>query len=308
MIIQYNRLSQYPKVFQAMTGLRIVEFEQGFSDLLPLYEPAEVNRLSRAERRRAMGGGGDFELSVRDRVLLTVIWLRKYPTHEVVGYLFGVSDSTVGRYLGQILPLLETSGRDTMRLPDPGRKRRRQLDELLQATPQLAVIIDTFEHRIQRPRQRTQADPYYSGKKKQHPLKSQVAVDEFSGEIVDIAESSYGPTADLTLLKQSELLSRLPPEIGGLGDLAYVGLDQLHPQGLGATPRRKPRGKPRPAEVLAYNTAFARRRIIVENSILPLRRYEALNQTDRNHRQQHTARVRAVAGLVNRQIRHRLPC
>lgn len=307
-MLQYNRLSHYPKVFQAMTGLRIVEFEQLFSDLLPLYGPAETKRLSRAERRRAIGGGRDFDLSVRDRLLLTVIWLRKYPTHEVLGYLFGVSDSTVGRYIGQILPLLEASGRDTMRLPDPGRKRRRQLDELLQDTPELAVVIDTFEQRVQRPGQRAEADHYYSGKKKQHTLKSQVAVDEVTGEIVDIAESTYGPTADITVLKQSELLSHLPPGMGGLGDLAYVGLDQLHPQGLGATPRRKPRGKPRPAEDIAYNTAFARRRIIVENSILRLRRYEALNQTDRNHRQQHTARVRAVAGLVNRQIRHRLPC
>lgn len=161
---------------------------------------------------------------------------------------------------------------------------------------------------MQRPRQRAQADQYYSGKKKQHTLKSQVAVNELNGEFVDIAESTYGPTADITLLKESELLSRLPPSVGGLGDLAYVGLDQLHPEGLGATPRRKPRGKPRPVEDIAYNTAFARRRIIVENSILRLRRYEALSQTDRNHRQDHTARVRAVAGLVNRQIRHRLPC
>jgi hypothetical protein len=308
MILQYKRLSQHPKVFQAMTGLRVNEFDHLFSDLLGLYGPAETKRLSRPDRHRAIGGGRDFELSIRDRLLLTVIWLRKYPTHEVLGYLFGVSDSTVGRYIGQILPLLESSGRDTMRMPDPGRKRRRQLDELLQDTPELAIIIDTFEQRVQRPRQRAQADQYYSGKKKQHTLKSQVAVDEVSGQIVDIAESSYGPTADLTLLKQSGLLARLPPGIGGLGDLAYVGLDQLHPQGLAATPRRKPRSKPRPPQDVAYNTAFARRRIIVENSILRLRRYDALTQTDRNHRQQHTARVRAVAGLVNRQLRHRLPC
>jgi hypothetical protein len=32
-----------------------------------------------------------------------------------------------------------------------------------------------------------------------------------------------------------------------------------------------------------------------------------LTQTDRQHRQHHTARVGAVAGLVNRQLAHRMP-
>jgi hypothetical protein len=113
--------------------------------------------------------------------------------------------------------------------------------------------------------------------------------------------------ADLTVLKQSDLLARLPQGVGALGDLAYVGMNKLHPEGLGATPRRKPRDKPRPVEDMAYNTAFSQRRIIVEHTIGRLRRYEALSQLDRHHRRHHTARVVAVAGLVNRQMRHRLP-
>jgi DDE superfamily endonuclease len=95
--------------------------------------------------------------------------------------------------------------------------------------------------------------------------------------------------------------------VGGIGDLAYGGIDQLHSQGLGACPRRKPRGKPRPPEDVAYNPAFSRRRIIVENTIGRLRRYQSLTQTDRQHRQHHSARVCAVAGLVNRQLAHRMP-
>ena len=116
-----------------------------------------------------------------------------------------------------------------------------------------------------------------------------------------------GPTADLKMLEQSGLLNRLPEGVGAIGDLAYIGIDQLHPDGLAAAPRRKPRGKPRPKEDILYNTEFSRRRIIVENSIGRLRRYEAVTQTDRHHRQLHTERVVAIAGLVNRQIQHRFP-
>ena len=307
MILRYRNLQQNKHVFKAMTGLYLAEFDELVQDLLPEYGASEEKRLSRANRQRAIGGGPAFELEARDQILLTTIWLRKYPTNEVMGYLFGTSDTTVGRYLKRVLPLLEAAGRDTMRLPDPGRKRRRQLDDLLKETPELAVIIDTFEQAVQRPKNRSEADLYYSGKKKRHTLKSQIAIDEQSGQIVEIAPSTYGPTADLSLLKSSGLLQGLSPGLGAIGDLAYVGLDKLLPDGAGASPRRKPRGKPRPAEDTAFNTAFSRRRIKVEHTIGRVRRYEALNQTDRHHRTGHTQRVVAVAGLVNRQIRHRLP-
>jgi hypothetical protein len=166
------------------------------------------------------------------------------------------------------------------------------------------VIIDSFEQRVQRPGNRQAADDLYSGKKKQHTLKSQVAVDE-AGRIVAGPESVRGPTADITLLEQSGLLDRLPPEVGARGDLGYVGIDKLHPQGLGAAPRKKPPGQPRPAADIAYNRAFARRRIVVEHTIGRLRRFQCLTQTDRHQQRGHTARVRAVAGLVNRHLDRR---
>jgi hypothetical protein len=307
MIMRYMHLTQHPNVFYSVTGLRVTEFDELLADVLPQYADQEQQRLERPDRQRAIGAGHPFELKARDHILLTVIWLRVYPTHEVLAYLFGVSDSTVSRLIKRVLPVLEAAGRDTMRMPDPGKKRRRTLDDLLQDTPELTVVIDSFEQRVQRPRDRVEADSYYSGKKKQHTLKSQVAVDETTGQVVDVADSVRGPTADLKLLEQSQLLDRLPPGVGGLGDLAYVGIEKLHPDGLGAAPRRKPRGKPRPAEDVTYNTAFSRRQIIVENTIGRMRRYQSITQTDRNHRQLHTPRVVAIAGLVNRQIAHRLP-
>jgi hypothetical protein len=307
MIMRYSWVSQYPQVFLSMTGLRVREFDALVEDVLPVYGEAEVARLERPDRKRALGAGHPFELNERDHILLTGVWLRVYPTHEVLGYLFGVSDSTVSRLIQRVLPVLEQAGRDTMRMPDPGKKRRRTLDALLQDTPDLAVVIDTFEQRVQRPRDKDEADGLYSGKKKQHTLKSQVAVDEESGRVVDIADSVAGPKADITLLKESGLMDRLPEGVGGIGDSAYQGIDKLHPQGLGASPRKKPRGKPRPPDDVAYNTAFSRRRIIVENIIGRLRRYQSITQTDRNHRQLHSSRVVAIAGLVNRQLAHRMP-
>ena len=292
-------LRHHPRVFKQMTGLTVAEFDEVVQDLLPSFCAREQQRLSRPDRQRAIGGGTPFTLKPREQFLLTIIWLRLYPLPAVLGFLFGVTHSTVGRVIQRVLPLLEAAGRDTMRLPDPGKKQRRTLDVLLAETPELAVIIDTFEQPVQRPKHRAEADTYYSGKKKQHTHKTQVAVDETSGRIVDVSATVRGPTADLALLKASGLLERLPPGVGGLGDLAYVGIAALHPHGMGATPRRKPRGKPRPPEDRAYNRAFAQRRIGVEHTIGRLRCFQAVTQRDRHHRR-YTGRVGAVAGLVNR--------
>jgi hypothetical protein len=295
MIMRYEYLSQHPNVFQKCTGLTVALFERLVDEVLPLYLEAEDQRLSSRQRQRAIGAGHPFELELRDHLLLTVIWLRLYPIHEVLAYLFGVSDSTVSRLIERVLPILERSGRDGMRLPDPGKKRRRQLPDLLKAIPELTVIVDSFEQRVQRP---PNDDSHYSGKKKQHTLKSQLAVDSDSGRIVEVSDSVPGPTADINLLEASRLLERLPEEVGVGGDLAYLKLAKLRRAGF--SPRRKPRGKDRPPEDVVYNRAFSQFRIVVEQTIGQVRRFQSVTATDRNHRRNHSARVAAVAGLVNR--------
>jgi hypothetical protein len=232
MMFQFRHLSRHARVFQHLTGLRLGEFEALSAEMVPLQQATHREKLARREkpRERAVGAGGQFSLCHRDQLLLTVIWLRRYPTHETLGYLFGVDATTVGRIVGRVLPLLEASGKATMRMPDPGRKRRLSLDALLESTPGLAVIVDSFEQRVQKPRSGSGSDEppkkkdrYYSGKKKQHTLKSQVSVDEETGQVVDVSDSVPGPTADKTLLQESKLLERLPAGVGALGDLAYLG-------------------------------------------------------------------------------------
>lgn len=105
----------------------------------------------------------------------------------------------------------------------------------------------------------------------------------------------------MTLLKQSSLIDGSPVEVGTLGDLAYVSLEQLLPRGLGAHPCRKPR----PEADVHYNTTFTRVRVIAEHNLLRMRRYEALTQTDRNHLQVDATRAIAVSLLANHQIRSR---
>lgn len=302
MIARLDNLRRHPSVFGHLTGLTVAASDELAAQVVPAVEVAHREALDRPDRKRAVGGGDDFDLSTADQVLLSVTWMRQYPTNEVLGFLFGVSDSTARRARTRCLPVPERAGQDTTRRPDPGAARRKRLPALLADTPGPAVVIDSLEQRTHRPRRRRRA--YYSGKEKAHTLKSQVAVDGESGRFVDVSDSVPGPWADIKLPRKSRLMRRLPEGAGAIGDLAYVGIAELRPQGLGASPRRKPRGKERPPEGRRFNRAFSRRRIVVEHGIGRLRRFRAVADVNRHGRKGHAARVRAIAGLVNRMLGH----
>jgi hypothetical protein len=233
MILRYGYLSRHPRVFLTMTGLPVIVFDALVRDLLPAYAAAEHGRLDRPGRRRASGGGHPCALGPRDQFLLTVVWLRQYPTQEALGYFFGVSDTGARAVIERVRPLLEAAGHDTMRLPDPGARRRRQADALRADIPDLTVLVDSVEQRVQRPAVGQKED--YAGKKKAPTVQVQVAVDPQTGKSADVSESVPGPTADSTLRDRSGLCTRVPPEGGSGGDKGYRGIDKLH-QG-GATPR-----------------------------------------------------------------------
>ena len=300
MIARLDRLRQHPAVFRSLTGVPVGVFDDLAADVLPALADADFARRDRPDRDRAVGAGRPFGLGPADQVLLAVVWLRVYPTHAVLAYLFGVSASAARRTLGRVLPVLARAGKDTMRMPDPGKHARRNLPALLKDAPGLAVLVDTFEQPTHRPRRRQRA--YYSGKKKRHTVKSQVGVDEESGRVVHVPPSAPGPTAALTLLRRSRLLGCLPTGVGLIGDTAYLGAAKVHPGVVCVTPRRKPRGQPRPAADRRYNRAVSRRRVAVEHTIRRLRVFQALTQVNRHGRKKHEQRVRAVAGLVNRMI------
>jgi hypothetical protein len=291
----YESLSQHPTGFQKCSGLTVPRFDQRVEEGLPLDLESEAHRLSRAERQRARGAGHPCEREARDQLLLTVSWWRLYPMHEVLADRFGVSDSTVSGRLERVLAVLEASGGDRMRLPDPGRKGRRQRSDLLQDIPELTGMVDSFEQRVPPPPKDERPD---SGQKKPPTRKSQLALDRDRGRMVAVAARVPGPSAESRLLQESRLLERCPEAVGVGGDLADLNRSKLRRDGL--APRRQPRGRDRRSEAVVYQRALAQFRMILQPTIGQLRRFQRLSATDRNHRRQHPARVAAVAGLVNR--------
>ena len=305
MIFKYKTLSRNPTIFRAVTGLKPGEFDEYVEPLVIKLAAEELKRLERDNRCRAVGGGRSHELGWREQFLLTLVWLRLYPTYEVLGYFFGVSDTSAHRIVQRCLPWLAAMGRTEIQRSQAhaAGKRGYSLEAIFDQVPGLAVVVDAFEQSIERPSTPQEADQYYSGKKKCHTLKSQITVDAYTGEVLDVAESESGRNQDKGIFNHSGTPERLPPDTAFLGDLGYPGLEKDLP--LAAIPRKKPRNKPRPEKDILFNTLFAQVRIVVEHTIALLRRYQALTLREGHHRRAHTERVIAVSGLVNFRKRSR---
>lgn len=299
----YEKLRRKPASFRSLTGLKVEEFDEIYSEIEPAYQLAEKKRLSKPDRKRAIGAGGKFKHDLRTRLLMGLIWLRQYPTYEVLGVLFDLHKSNICRNLKIMLKLLQEQTAMDVRWPDK-RRPKKHLEDMLADFPSLEFIVDATEQPIYRPRGKEAQKPYYSGKKKRHTIKTQLAV-TLTGEIGDISESVPGSKYDLTLLRESKLLEGLPEEMGGMGDKAYQGVQNDDPERPFYIPKKKPRGRPLPEEDKEANRLFAKVRIIVEHTLALLKRFQVLAQVYRHTRDLYNTIFRIVAGLVNRQIRRR---
>lgn len=130
-------------LLQSVSGLTATQFSDVVKHVLPSLQSTEQSRLNRPNRQRAIGGGPKFELMPCDQILLTLIWLYRYPTHETMARLFGVSDSTVGRYIKRVRPILKALGYDHLIHPEPSRKNRPKWNDLVIDIPQLTTLIQT---------------------------------------------------------------------------------------------------------------------------------------------------------------------
>jgi hypothetical protein len=284
-------------------------FEALFADFEVAYRAARsaaaVTRRGGQPRRRAVGAGRRHSMGLRDRLLMALVWLRAYPTYELLGLLFGLHNGDANRNVADVLAVLGSLGDFPFDRPDTdhGREPLDSVAAVIDAIPEVRLIVDTKEQRTRRPKGDHAAQkPYYSMKKRAHTLKTPIAVRP-DGRIESVGASVPGGSKhDKTLLKDSGVLDRSPPGRGVMGDEAYHSLREEYPSVPIVTPRPARRNHPLGDHEEMANRFIARCRIVVEHAIAQLSRYTVLRQVYRGSRPGHTRVFRAVAYLVNRRV------
>src|SRR5947209_1031230 len=244
-----DRLKRTPDTFRQLTGLTPAAFDQLLGQLTPRYHEAEARRKDRPGRQRKPGAGRKHALDLADRLLMLLIYYRTYTAHALLGFLFGVDDSAVGRNINPLQPLLA----GIFRIPE--RRIRLDPEEMRE------LFFDATERPTRRPEAGQRA--YYSGKKKRHTLKNQVVTARRTKppgpgkkpqrlRIAAVSRTHPGSVHDKTVYDRTRAVA--PPDVRRTGDTAYLGtpLD---------TPVRKPRGGELTAGQKQRNRVVSRRRI-----------------------------------------------
>ena len=106
-LVSYSTLSRKPYLFRRFTGLTIDEFNQLYRAIEYRQKEYEIKRLRRPDRKNVIGQGRKFELELIDRLIMLLIYYKLYITFSLLGFLFGIDQSTVSRNIRHLEPLVK---------------------------------------------------------------------------------------------------------------------------------------------------------------------------------------------------------
>lgn len=303
-MVTYAALCLNPKIFPALTGMTREEFDCLAADLAAArerFQAASTHTKQGQPRQRAAGGGAPATLDLPTRLLMTLLWLRVYPTYEVLGWLFGLEKSNAWENVQATLAVLESLADFPFERPAAERAKLGTKEAVFDAFPQVKVIIDGKEQPFRRPQDWEKQKPFYSGKKKRHTIKNQVWCTP-EGRIGGVSATVPGSTHDLTMMRGDAVLDRLGEGEGAMGDKAYTGVQGDRPGVPLVVPTRATRGHPLTEEQKAANRVISGYRVVIEHVMAQLNRFQSLKQVFRSALGRHTRTIRVIASLVDRRI------
>lgn len=315
-MLTYDKLSRNPSAFRSLTGLDRLLFERLYAQVEQTLaqRPSDITRRDKQPRQRQAGAGRKYANDLRSRLMMTLFWLRVYPSYPVLAFFFSVDQSTICRNLQEMMQVLERLTEFAFERPPAERKKLYSPEAVMDAFPEVALVIDGKEQRIRRPKTKKDEEgtlldsqkPYYSGKKKCHTLKSEIAVRP-SGEVGSVSASfPGGQNHDLTVTRKNHLLDRLEPQREAvMTDSGYDGLQKDYPAHTLYQVQKARRNHPLTPEQKEFNRVLGGYRIVVEHTLAQMNQFQILAQMYRHSRENHRGIVRVVAGLVNRRIAQR---
>lgn len=297
--MSYTRLSKKPRLFRSFTGLEIFEFDTICREIELRYQEYEKKRLSKKRRIRNIGAGRPFDLKVRDRFVMLLVYYKLYITYTLSGFLFNLDQSNVCRDISILEPLIERC------IPLPKKlyrrtRRLRTIGEVEEYFPSFKAFVDSTEQEIPRPKNKKKRKNYYSGKKKKHTVKNQYMVNN-QGLILHKTRHEKGKKHDYGVYKHSHPVT--PSQVESVVvDLGYLGIQKDFPTVKSVLPYRKKRKSELSMEERRYNKKHAKLRIVVEHTICRIKKFGIIGSKFRNRLRRYDVISNIVSGLINFRI------
>jgi hypothetical protein len=308
-MLSYAKLARNPSMFRSFTGLEVSEFDSLYKKVESRYDEFEEKRLSRQDRKKAVGEGGrSFKLELSDRLLMLLVYYRLYITLGLVQFLFDLDLSNVWRDIRYLEPVV----RECVPLPKKIHeqvKRLGTMEEVERYFPGFKAFIDATEQEIPRPKDSTERKTHYSGKRKRHAVKTQLTVNG-KGLIVHKTNHARGRRHDLDIYRGRH--PDLPKQVQRVFDLGYKGvmndfpdLNCVHPfkrRSRGGRGHRGEKAESLTPEQKSFNRELSKARVIVEHTISRVKKFNIFGQEFRNRLRNYDTMTDIVCGLINTRI------
>ena len=276
------------RLLRAFTSLDLAEFVRWEAGLEKLLASGRQERTDAGgARQRAYGAGGEKSKlpTSRHKLLFILFYFKSYPTQEVMGFVFALSQPQVCEWVKRLTPLLGAVLGRMLLLPA-------DMAALLAETPELLLLIDGTKRPIRQPKDKEDQKTNYSGKKKSHRLKN-LLVTTGDERVVYLGPTSPGSMHDKKLADESGLI--FPPGSVVVQDTGFQGY-----QALGAKttlqPKKKPRSRELSASEKARNQLLGHYRVGVEHVLSGIKRFRIVFDAFRNLRRGLVDTVKEVAG------------
>jgi hypothetical protein len=275
-MLHVNKLFVNERLCKAMTGMSSKEFQAlvpGFSQVL-----TEYRYTLRPLRKRKVGGGQKGKLpTVEDKLAFILMYLKIYPTYDVLGFFVDRDRGKCCRSVQLLLPVLEQTLGRTLALPE---RKTHSLKEVFERFPELKdVFVDGTERRVQKPKGLKKRNKLYSGKKKATTRKTVIVSDE-KKRILYMSKTKSGRRHDKRLADKAHLFTTIPPDVAVWTDTGFQGAQKQHRNIV--MPLKASKKHPLTLEQKENNRVVSSFRVVSEHAIGGFKRFKAAADVYRN--------------------------
>lgn len=287
-----KHIEENKKETKRLIGLEYEQLQQLIQNAERLHQEKQELLESKKVRIIASGGGRKPKLSIKEEIILTLVYLRHLTTFQLLGIQFGVSESTANDTFNSWLPILQELLPSS--LIEEVKKNESDYEIVKEVLTDYELIIDSYEQVRERPGDNKEQEKYFSGKASKHTFKTQIIILPDARDIVDVIAGEPGPKSDITLFRENR--DNFDPKQNFQGDLGYLGEDLID------TPIKKPRNGELTTNQKKSNKEFSSKRVFVEHRIRSVKIFRVVQDRFRLNPKKYEQVILTICGLVRLRI------
>jgi hypothetical protein len=300
-MLNFNRIDQKDRLMRGITGLSLKQFNELLGDFDKAYEKAiDADRSQRGCERKKGAGKKPRLADARLKLFFVLIYLKCYPTYDVLGVLFDLDSGNCCDWIKRLLPILETTLGKKQVLPA---RKIRSAEEFLRLFPhEKDLLIDGTERRTQRSSNTKTQRKHYSGKQGCHTRKNLVMANP-DKKILFLSPTKAGRYHDKKLFDKETSFRCIAPDRTLWLDKGFQGVQHHHNNVM--MPKKKPKNAQLTSDEKAENRVISALRMPIEHVFAGLKRMNCLRHVYRNRNGQDDQFIFLTAGLWNLNLAYR---